>query len=54
MKTTASKPHTDQAAPSGWLKKIGWMALIWLGSIAALSVVAYFFRYLMGLINFTS
>lgn len=52
----STTPHarTDQPVKSSWIKKLGWMALIWLGSIAALSVVAYCFRYLMGLINFTS
>lgn len=52
-KTTSMHPNS-QPAKSSWIKKLGWMMLIWLGSIAALSVVAYFFRYLMGMINFTS
>ncbi|MBP6116148.1 MAG: DUF2474 domain-containing protein [Neisseriaceae bacterium] len=54
MNPTAPQTHNKQPVRSSWLKKLGWMALIWLGSIAALSVVAYFFRYLMGMINFTS
>ncbi|MBP6345827.1 MAG: DUF2474 domain-containing protein [Neisseriaceae bacterium] len=54
MNSTTSHPNNKQAAKSSWFKKLAWMALIWLGSIAVLSVVAYCFRYLMGLINFTS
>lgn len=54
MNQTTPHTHTDKPIKASWLKKLGWMALIWLASIAALSVVAYFFRYLMGLVNFTS
>jgi len=31
-----------------WLRRLGWLFLIWGASIAALAVVATFFRILMG------
>lgn len=34
-----------------WLKKIGWLILIWAGSIAVLALVAGLMRMLMRLIG---
>lgn len=36
------------AAPPGWLRRVGWLLLIWLASVSALAVVAYLFRFVMG------
>jgi hypothetical protein len=37
-----------------WLRRIGWLVLIWAGSIAALAVVALLFRLLMNLAGLTA
>ncbi|WP_378941758.1 DUF2474 domain-containing protein [Mesorhizobium sp. ANAO-SY3R2] len=39
--------------PVSWPKRIGWLVLIWAASVAALGVVAYLFRFLMGLAGLT-
>jgi hypothetical protein len=36
-----------------WLRRVGWMVLIWLGSVAALAVVAVLFRLLMNMAGMT-
>jgi Protein of unknown function (DUF2474) len=33
--------------PREWLRRLGWLVLIWLASVAALVVVAYGLRLLM-------
>jgi hypothetical protein len=41
---------TDITDPQGarfWLKRIGWLVLIWAGSVAALGLLAYLMRKLM-------
>ena len=44
-----------EKAPRGlWLRRVGWLAIIWAGSIAALAVVALIFRLLMNLAGMTS
>lgn len=40
-------------APKSWVKRIGWLVLIWVVSVAALGTVAYLFRFLMGLAGLT-
>lgn len=37
-----------------WSKRIGWLAAIWVISIAALAVLAYALRLLMNLAGMTS
>ncbi len=37
-----------------WLRRTGWLVLIWAGSIAALAVVALLFRLLMKLAGMTA
>lgn len=37
-----------------WLRRVGWLVLIWAGSIAALAVVALLFRFLMNLAGLTA
>lgn len=42
-------PREDRtAAQPNWFKRIGWLALIWVASVAALAGVALLFRVLMG------
>lgn len=40
-------------APDSWAKRIGWLALIWTVSVLSLGLVAYLFRFLMGLAGLT-
>ncbi len=43
-------------APQGarlWLRRVGWLVLIWTLSVGALVVVAVVFRLLMGLAGLT-
>lgn len=43
-----------RAAPAVWLKRIGWLVLIWTLSVLALGVVALVFRALMKLAGLTT
>ncbi len=45
------------AAPreeKNWLKRVGWLVLIWTGSVLALAAVAVLFRLLMSLAGMTA
>jgi Protein of unknown function (DUF2474) len=42
------------ASTRPWLHQIGWMALIWAASVAALGVVAFAFRLLMAMAGLTA
>jgi len=35
------------AARSLWLRRLGWMALLWAGGVATLSLVAFLIRIIM-------
>jgi len=37
-----------------WPRRLGWLLLIWLASVAALAVVAAFFRILMNAAGLTT
>ncbi|EJN27350.1 hypothetical protein PMI35_03454 [Pseudomonas sp. GM78] len=37
----------DKHQPAPWYKRVGWLVLIWLGSVVALGVVAGALRILM-------
>jgi type III secretory pathway component EscS len=37
----------DSREPAPWYKRLGWLVLIWLGSVVALGVVAGALRMLM-------
>ncbi|WP_084733291.1 DUF2474 domain-containing protein [Sphingobium chungbukense] len=37
-----------------WLSRIGWLLLIWAGSVLALGIVAMGFRWLMNLAGLTT
>ena len=39
--------ETNQTAPARWYKRLGWLVVIWLGSVVALGVVAGALRMLM-------
>jgi Protein of unknown function (DUF2474) len=36
-----------------WLQKVGWLVLIWAGSVLALGVVASLFRVVMSFVGLT-
>ncbi|MEO9336684.1 DUF2474 domain-containing protein [Mesorhizobium sp. SB112] len=42
-------PHDQRL----WLRRVGWLALIWAGSVAALAIVAVLFRLLMNMAGMT-
>ena len=37
-----------------WLRRLGWLVLIWVLSVAALSAVAWFFRVVMNAAGLTA
>lgn len=41
-------------ANRGWLRRIGWLALIWALSVAALAAVAYGLRLVMTSVGLTA
>lgn len=41
-------------AGRSWLRRVGWLVLIWAASVAALGVVALLFRGLMSLAGLTT
>jgi hypothetical protein len=41
------------AGPRTWLRRVGWLALIWAASVLALGVVAGLFRVVMNLAGMT-
>lgn len=45
----ADAPHLQKL----WLRRFGWMVLIWTGSVLALAIVAILFRFLMNLAGLT-
>lgn len=45
---------TEKAPRGLWLRRVGWLMVIWAGSIAALAVVAMLFRLLMNLAGMKS
>jgi hypothetical protein len=47
--TTTTAPRK----PKPWLRRIGWLVLIWAASILALAVVAAFLRLLMSFASLT-
>ncbi|MEN5277906.1 DUF2474 domain-containing protein [Brucella sp. TWI432] len=45
----SNTPHHQKL----WLRRVGWMILIWTGSVVALAIVALLFRLLMNLAGMT-
>jgi hypothetical protein len=43
-----------RAAPGAWLKRVGWLVLIWTLSVLALGVFALVFRIFMKLAGLTT
>ncbi|ELX8378770.1 DUF2474 domain-containing protein [Providencia vermicola] len=46
-KLPQTKATTNHTVSSPWWKKIGWMAIIWFGSVLALFAFSSLFRLLM-------
>jgi hypothetical protein len=44
--------HLSAVAPT-WLRRVGWLVLIWTASVLALGVVAALFRVVMNLAGLT-
>ena len=44
--------HPPAVAPT-WLRRVGWLVLIWTASVLALGVVAALFRVVMNLAGLT-
>ncbi len=40
--------------PDSWVRRIGWLVLIWIVSVLSLGLFAYLFRFLMGLVGLTA
>lgn len=38
---------TDMASRREWLRRLGWLAALWLGGVVTLAAVAYVLRTLM-------
>lgn len=43
----------DRPLTQTWLRRIGWLVLIWSASVVALAVAAMLFRLLMGVAGLT-
>lgn len=43
-----------QEPPRSWRARVGWLVLIWSASVLALGLVAYLFRFVMGLAGLTA
>ncbi|GAB7545066.1 DUF2474 domain-containing protein [Cupriavidus sp. CuC1] len=49
MAATEHRRRPSDDPPRPWLKRVGWMVLIWVASVAALGVAALALRLLMRL-----
>ncbi|SPA01437.1 conserved hypothetical protein; Cytochrome bd ubiquinol oxidase associated sequence [Cupriavidus taiwanensis] len=48
-------PHTESGTRTGtWLRRVGWLVLIWAASVAALGVAAWVLRLIMRCVGFHS
>lgn len=45
---------TENSRMPRWLKRIGWLVIIWGASILALALVAYFLRMVMNAVGLTA
>jgi len=55
MDTDTSPPADQVSLPArrpNWLRRIGWLCLIWLASVAALGLVSLLLRFCMRLAGF--
>ncbi len=50
----ARRPTAQRMSQHTWLRRVGWLLLIWAASVAALGVTAVAFRVLMGLAGMTA
>ena len=46
--------RTDSRARTLWLRRVGWLVLIWAASVGALAVVALLFRLAMRMVGMTT
>ena len=56
MEHDAARPNAarcDPPAPRGWWRRVAWLVALWAASVAALGVVAYAFRAIMGWVGLT-
>ena len=51
MRRAHANPPSD--APKSWVKRIGWLVLIWTASVLALGAVAVLFRLVMNMAGLT-
>jgi hypothetical protein len=49
--TTSDAPAGARSEPRKWLRRIGWLAAIWLASVTALFLLAAAFRLVMGAVG---
>ncbi|RDK10463.1 DUF2474 domain-containing protein [Cupriavidus lacunae] len=55
MDTQRSGPGTGKSAGNdSWLRRVGWLVLIWAASVAALGVAAWVLRLIMQGVGFRS
>lgn len=54
MKVRQVPMSLASGAPKSWLKRFGWLALIWVLGVAALGIVAVIFRLLMNAAGLTA
>lgn len=47
MSSEEKLPQTKAITDNPWWKKLGWMAIIWVGSVLALFAFSYVFKLLM-------
>lgn len=52
--TNPAAPSNGAPQPRGWLRRIGWLLLIWCASVAALGAAAYGLKLLMRLIGMST
>ncbi len=54
MGTQGSGPGTSTGGKGIWLRRVGWLVLIWAASVAALGVAAWVLRLIMQGVGFRS
>lgn len=54
MAAPQDPPHGGQGGGRLWARRIGWLVLIWAGSVAALGVAAMLLRWIMRAAGFHS
>ncbi|MBT3144855.1 DUF2474 domain-containing protein [Neptunomonas phycophila] len=47
MSERAKENNPDQAERPVWLKRVGWLVVIWSASVAGLGVIAWLLKFFM-------